>query len=596
MAAPIIAVGTYCPFGIQKRDSAGNEYLGHMIPIEGNQVDDENTYYYYHVNDIVLDISGCVYIATDSLYDFDNNSRTTVKLDPYGNVIWYANHGAPLGGIAIDDDLNVYTYGHAVNDSFEQFDGEISGDRTGYYTTRKYNSSGILQWSADHGYRSETGALGGLLLSQYYPIVYKNGYIYTGSSQAYSTSIYKLKKIDASDGSLIWEALNSIDDHVYAIAVDDSDNVFVVGSLGTYPIGQNAYLLKKFDSDGVLLASATMPSGLNGYAVGFDIVIDSSDNLIIATFPITLDNTNYYNIRRYDSDCVYIDSPFADNHTIVELGIDDDDYVYLACDKPAGSVNPTTFLKIDSDFSSILWEYRLVYAGTSSYEGGLCIAVKDVEIPPLPVPLEFGVPTIIGDLYTAIPGLPLSVSLAVPALYREYIGRSLPNIYRAYLTGGTGTVEFIISSITIRRNVDGIYVDVIIPNASETAINQIESRTSGNIVIYKGIKFADESEQIDELISVPFSNFRYDGGSSSASITLSGSGEPETDHVSNRTLSGISYRNSTNGVRRIRCAVDTYLRVGDTANLGGGESIVVAEIVINISPDSAIMEVLEASA
>jgi len=49
-------------------------------------------------------------------------------------------------------------------------------------------------------------------------------------------------------------------------------------------------------------------------------------------------------------------------------------------------------------------------------------------------------------------------------------------------------------------------------------------------------------------------------------------------------------------VRRVRCAVDTYLAVGDTADLGGGETLIVTEIVYNISPETALMEIAEEAA
>jgi len=588
MATPIVALGTYCPYGIQKRDSSGNTYHGHAIEIPGNRVGDDNEYYHYHILDIAIDDSGFIYIATDSLTERGANGRNIVKLDPYGNLVWYANHGAPVGGIAIDENNNVYIYGASVNNDYEIYSGGLSGDRTGYYNVRKYDSSGILQWSIDVGYRYQETGLGGLIYGVY-PIFYRNGYIYIGS-YVYSSSIYKLKKYNASTGSLVWQALNSVSDTVYNIIVDDDDNVYVVGDFGNY-------FLHKFDSDGSLIASAETLEGLNGSAVGRSIVIDSAGDLIIACAPITYDYDTYDTFYKYDSDCILTETLGASlpnlQLLVNDLGIDADDYVYVAYDKGTG-YDHLTWRKIAPDFSSFIWEYRTknILGEDTSYDA-LCIAVKDIEIPPLPIKFDFGIPIIIGDLYTSIPSLPLYILLATPSLYRDYVGASLPSIYRAYLTGGTGTVEFIISNITIRRTINGLSIDVIIPSAVESDIDKIESRTSGNIIIYRGIRFTNNSEQLDELINVPFDNFRYDGGSQSASITLSGYGEYESTHAGNRNLYGISYRNTTNGLRRVRCLIDTYLRVGDIANLGNDETMTVSEITITIDTTNAIMEVAE---
>ena len=49
-------------------------------------------------------------------------------------------------------------------------------------------------------------------------------------------------------------------------------------------------------------------------------------------------------------------------------------------------------------------------------------------------------------------------------------------------------------------------------------------------------------------------------------------------------MTGITYRNEQSGLRRIRCEIDTFLRVGDTADLGAGETMVVDSITYTVSP------------
>jgi len=43
----------------------------------------------------------------------------------------------------------------------------------------------------------------------------------------------------------------------------------------------------------------------------------------------------------------------------------------------------------------------------------------------------------------------------------------------------------------------------------------------------------------------------------------------------------------------VRCAVDTFLRPGDTADLGAGETMTVAELTYSVTPTSASMEIAE---
>ena len=58
-------------------------------------------------------------------------------------------------------------------------------------------------------------------------------------------------------------------------------------------------------------------------------------------------------------------------------------------------------------------------------------------------------------------------------------------------------------------------------------------------------------------------------------------------------MTGITYRNEQSGLGRIRCEIDTFLRVGDTADLGAGETMVVDSITYTVSPSQGFMEISE---
>lgn len=95
------------------------------------------------------------------------------------------------------------------------------------------------------------------------------------------------------------------------------------------------------------------------------------------------------------------------------------------------------------------------------------------------------------------------------------------------------------------------------------------------------------------MIVAPFSALRWDAGSQSASATIDGVATAVAENPKTRLMRGIIYRNARNGLRRVRCAVDTYLSPGDTADLGAGETLVVSEISYQVSPDQAVMEIAE---
>lgn len=62
--------------------------------------------------------------------------NSTYCLDSSGSLKWMVNHGTTVNGVCSDASSNVYTCG-------EKFNG---------VTTRKYDSSGVLQWSHDYTY------------------------------------------------------------------------------------------------------------------------------------------------------------------------------------------------------------------------------------------------------------------------------------------------------------------------------------------------------------------------------------------------------------------------------------------------------------
>ena len=182
--------------------------------------------------------------------------------------------------------------------------------------------------------------------------------------------------------------------------------------------------------------------------------------------------------------------------------------------------------------------------------------------------------------------------LGLPYGIREYVGLPQPALYRLYVTG-TPALELPLSSFSLRMTATGIALSCVSPGATLATVDAIEARDAGELVLYRGIRWSSGIEQLDELARAVLDGIRYDIGSQSGSITLAGSSAVTISHTKTRVLRGISYRSEIAGVRRVRCDVDTYVRPGDTVDLGGGETLVVSSITISVSSTSAVMEIAE---
>lgn len=616
---PVIIVGSYngvsvfgainTDAGLHKYDSAGNIYPhGHQTQINGNL---------YEINGVALDSSGGQYAAGRAYAYSDATVHafygapvyTTCGTTPDGDIRWTANHQACVWGLAIDQaNGRLYTVGQAVNAAGTLYPdspwagGGLTGDRTGYVTTRAYDLDGDLLWSADHGFCYTTTQM---------RVVYRNGYVYTvGEGRTTGDgggNGGNLTKYNASTGSVVWSAAPAPNIAGYyqilSVSVDASDAVYLVGLFTVIVSGVSTHCsILKYDSDGVLAASVPALTNLGGTPIaGRGLVFTSTGDVILASSPVLYDSTyGYYKtLHRYDASLSFITSNAghlswpALSHT---LTIDAEDRLYFltgrsttgsgSCLRRVGLDVFTTNTLSDWDWSANLLD------NSSEFIDGYCVAVSAVETPPLRILAFLATPTWQGDYYSAIPALMMPLVIGLPYRIREYVGLPQPSIYRLFLTG-TPALELPLSSFSVRTTVDGIAISCVSPGATLATVDAIESRDAGELVLYRGIRWSSGIEQLDELARASLDGIRYDLGSRSGSITLEGSSAVTISHTQTRVLRGISYRAESGGVRRVRCDVDTYIRPGDTADLGGGETLPVSSITISVSSASAVMEIAE---
>lgn len=521
-------------------------------------------------------------------------------------------HGAPILSVQRDSSGNLFVGGMA------------SGAEKNYL--RKYDNAGTLIWSA-----GTTATISPYWWTAVQQIaldsagnVYAVGYEGEGAANAVGGSF--LKKYNSS-GALKWtRRFFYIVNYVpaYAVAVDDEDNVYCgsgrckgyftslapsyydlvpwAGNTGygySDPTDEFYHSLSKWDSGGNLLAAVTVPITLHGSNPS------GNGNVYTVVFA---------NSKIYANGALYNKSLVAQTWTWVAGYNTPGDSGYPAPTvfevDTDGSVffnrlvaSPYRLAAFDSAFTPLFSTQDLAadvaqisldsanWNTQGAVKGGRKLAlVTDSALPAISLGMGLGVPSWIGDLYTALPGLPLRIAMGLIETIRDYVGPIRPVVYRLYLTGSPD-IELLLKSIQIRRTIYSKTLSVVVPVVSSAQVAQIQDRAAGDLILHRGVRLSSGAEQLDELIRLPLTTVRYDGGAGRASITLSGADSDAISHKT-RTLYGANYQAIQGGRRRVRCAVDTYLRPGDTIAVLG-DSWVVDEIVCTIDATTAVMECAE---
>lgn len=203
------------------------------------------------------------------------------------------------------------------------------------------------------------------------------------------------------------------------------------------------------------------------------------------------------------------------------------------------------------------------------------------------------------DRAISIPGEIAALSDALDCInwsdwLRRNIGSAAQRFYFT-LTGsadGEADIEIPISSFQSRlRQSEPTYLSVVIPNVDDYSA-AIAARPNGQMVIEMAYVLGGEESVREEICRVDLESVRTDEGSRNQSITLSGH-RTETYATKITVLTGVSYRNESDGVRRFRCAMDPYLKPGDTVRIND-ETMEVGYISVARSVKSELMEIVEA--
>ena len=172
---------------------------------------------------MVIDVSGNIYVTGTSSGSGTARDFATIKYNSSGTEEWVARYNGPRSSInesvtlALDDNGNIYVAG----DTWDQDTG-IN------YALVRYDANGNQLWEATYnGLGDGNDRTKGLVID-----ARGNAYITGTSNGSFTNNDYATIKYDAN-GNEQWVAIyntpRNSDDHLTAIALDGSNNVFVTG-------------------------------------------------------------------------------------------------------------------------------------------------------------------------------------------------------------------------------------------------------------------------------------------------------------------------------------------------------------------------------
>jgi hypothetical protein len=224
---------------------------------------------------VAIDGSSNVYVTGESWGGGTNYDYVTIKYSPDGDTAWVRRYNGPGNGldkaqaIATDDSGYVYVTGYSVGDGTHND-----------YATIKYHSNGDTAWVRRYHRVAQTQERPSDIA------VDDSGNVYvTGGGEGGGTDYDYVTIKYRSDGDTAWlrryDGPGNSSDYAYAVAVDDSGNVYVTGysnGTGTY----QDFATIKYSSGGDQIWVRRYDYGVNGTDESNDLAIDGSGNVYVA--------------------------------------------------------------------------------------------------------------------------------------------------------------------------------------------------------------------------------------------------------------------------------------------------------------------------
>src|SRR6478672_9092372 len=283
---------------------------------------------------IFVDAAGNVYVTgySDVLTGgYIDNDVTTIKYSPTGAQLWASSyHGAQQradagAGVKVDGGGNVYVTGYTTvrNGAYTKKD----------YLTIKYNSSGVQQWTATYnGPANQDDAAVGLGLDQT-GNVYVTGTSFAGRDPIGEEDYLTIKYNSA--GVQQWTARYngpvSEPDRATAIVVDKTGNCFVTG----YSRGVGLDIATvKYNANGTQQWVERYDGPAHSSDIAYAIALDNSGNVYVAgSDQAILYNTDFCTIKYNSSGVQQWEARYAsatkDNDEAYAIAVDAGSNVYV---------------------------------------------------------------------------------------------------------------------------------------------------------------------------------------------------------------------------------------------------------------------------
>jgi hypothetical protein len=283
-----------------------------------------------------LDLNENLYVAGRLVSDSTGNDYLTLKYNPQGTLRWAATYNSPYNNadkpeaICTDSLCNIYLTGASK-------DGSGKND----YLTIKYDSSGTQQWVVryDASGNGSSQDIASCIKADRNGNVYVSGLTMNTSSDVNIVTI----KYNAS-GQQQWTR-NFYDGdysqiyvtHKMSMILDSLGNIYLAGSCKD-SLGDNQYLLLKYNASGTLQWSAknNINSQMGDYAAA--IALDNSGNLIA---------TGNAGTVKYSNNGVL---QWQQTGSFSKLAVDASGDVY------AGNYKPAILAKHSNSSGSVIWQ------------------------------------------------------------------------------------------------------------------------------------------------------------------------------------------------------------------------------------------------
>lgn len=288
---------------------------------------------------IATDDSGYVYVTGFSFNDAtDSIAYTTIKYSSTGVVQWvarysgFANVPNAATAIAVDNAGNVYVTGSSpgINADFD-------------FTTIKYNSAGAEQWVTKYNGPGNGEDYAVSLALDEAGNVYVAGNS-SGIGSGYDFATVKYNSAGVEQWAARYNGTGNTSDYLNALAVDNTGNVYVCGTVNNGNFIDADYVTIKYNSAGSVQWVATYDGPGNSFDGARAISLDNAGNVYVTGLSSGLGGTSQYATIKYNSVGVEqwaarYNGPVSGTNRATSMVVDEASNVYVTGASYGGGAN-----------------------------------------------------------------------------------------------------------------------------------------------------------------------------------------------------------------------------------------------------------------